>query len=140
MMVYVTQGCAAMGINLYGAFTMANRIKEAGLINVTERILKIPTVLDGLQGIALGPLCRGLGWSGGAHGPPRLLLVCNHIRPLSFYAPSIPPMHPYRSSQKRPYRIMTPHSIMGPAFMNQSPLFPYDRVRIHLPNQPVSCF
>ena len=79
MMVYVTQGCAATGINLYRALTMANRIKEVGFINVTERIPKIPTLLDGLQGIALGPLCRGLDWSRGAHGPPRLLLVCNHI-------------------------------------------------------------
>ncbi|OCL14534.1 S-adenosyl-L-methionine-dependent methyltransferase, partial [Glonium stellatum] len=82
MMVCITQGCAAMGINLYGALTMADRIKEAGFINVAKRILKIPigpwpknkllrkvglyyqaVVLDGLQGIALGPLCRGLGWS-----------------------------------------------------------------------------
>ena len=35
MIVYVTQDCAAMGINLYGALTMANRIKEFGFINVT---------------------------------------------------------------------------------------------------------
>jgi len=57
---------------------MADRIKEAGFINVTERLLKIPigpwlknkllrkvglyyqaAVLDGLRGIALGPSLQG---------------------------------------------------------------------------------
>lgn len=60
---------------------MAAKMREAGFVNVTERVFHVPlgtwprnkvlktvglywrTILtDGLQAIALGPLTRGLGW------------------------------------------------------------------------------
>ncbi|KAM5346559.1 hypothetical protein ACJ41O_009564 [Fusarium nematophilum] len=79
----ITQGLAALGVNFHAAAggALATKMREAGFINVTERVFHVPlgtwprnkvlktvglywrTILtDGLQAIALGPLTRGLGW------------------------------------------------------------------------------
>ncbi|KAJ4315587.1 hypothetical protein N0V84_008297 [Fusarium piperis] len=79
----ITQGLVSLGVNFHAAAggVLAAKMREAGFINVTERIFHVPlgtwpknkvlktvglywrTILaDGLQAIALGPLTRGLGW------------------------------------------------------------------------------
>jgi hypothetical protein len=78
----VSSGLAALGVDFGLTLSLAQIMRDAGFINVTERIFHIPigtwpknkvlkvvglfwrTILtDGLQPIALGPLCRGLKWS-----------------------------------------------------------------------------
>ncbi|EGZ77852.1 S-adenosyl-L-methionine-dependent methyltransferase [Neurospora tetrasperma FGSC 2509] len=80
----VRDGLAALGVDFHAAAggNLAQMMREAGFVNVTERILQIPIgtwpknkvlktvglywrtiLLDGIQAIALGPLTRGLRWS-----------------------------------------------------------------------------
>ncbi|KAK3354200.1 S-adenosyl-L-methionine-dependent methyltransferase [Neurospora tetraspora] len=80
----VHEGLAALGVDFHAAAggNLAQMMREAGFVNVTERILQIPIgtwpknkvlktvglywrtiLLDGIQAIALGPLTRGLRWS-----------------------------------------------------------------------------
>ncbi|KAH7175529.1 S-adenosyl-L-methionine-dependent methyltransferase [Dactylonectria macrodidyma] len=80
----VTEGLAALGVNFHAAANgnLANMMREAGFINVTERVFHVPLgtwpknkvlktvglywrtiLMDGMQAIALGPLTRGLRWS-----------------------------------------------------------------------------
>jgi hypothetical protein len=80
----ITAGLAALGINFAVAQGghLAELLREAGYINVTERVFQVPLgtwpknkalknvglywrtiLLDGIQAIALGPLTRGLHWN-----------------------------------------------------------------------------
>ncbi|KAF6796452.1 O-methyltransferase [Colletotrichum sojae] len=80
----VGQGLSKLGVDLNAAAgdQLPNLMREAGLINVTERVFHVPIgtwprnrvlktvgmywrtiLLDGLQAIALGPFTRGLQWS-----------------------------------------------------------------------------
>ncbi|KAL9111622.1 MAG: hypothetical protein Q9227_003895 [Pyrenula ochraceoflavens] len=78
----VEKGLARLGVELNASRTVAEKLREAGFVNVTERIFNIPVgiwprnkvlktlglymrevVMSSLQGIALGGLHRGLGWS-----------------------------------------------------------------------------
>lgn len=82
LMQYLGTALGVMGIDFWGASKLEEHAREAGFINVTTRILKLPigkwpqnnilrlagayfqaVILDGLQGIALRPLTRGLKWS-----------------------------------------------------------------------------
>ncbi|CAG9940765.1 unnamed protein product [Clonostachys rosea f. rosea IK726] len=79
----INAGLSALGVDFHAAAgsKLSNMMREAGFINVTERVLHVPlgtwpknkvlkavglywrTILvDGLQAIALGPLTRGLKW------------------------------------------------------------------------------
>ncbi|KAJ9638964.1 hypothetical protein H2201_007434 [Coniosporium apollinis] len=79
---YIQKGLAVLGPDLQAALKLADKLKATGFVNVEERVLKVPigtwarnqtlkkiglyfqaVLMDGLQGIALGPMCRGLGWS-----------------------------------------------------------------------------
>ncbi|KAK1986715.1 methyltransferase [Colletotrichum cereale] len=81
---HVVQGLSNLGINLNAAAgdRLPNMMREAGFVNVTERVFHVPIgtwprnrvlktvgmywrtiLLDGLQAIALGPFTRGLHWS-----------------------------------------------------------------------------
>lgn len=81
---YVHEGLSNLGIDLWATADgrLAENLREAGFANVTERVLHVPIgtwpknkvlktvglywrtiLLDGVQGIALGPLTRGLHWS-----------------------------------------------------------------------------
>ncbi|OHW97588.1 methyltransferase domain-containing protein [Colletotrichum incanum] len=81
---HVVQGLSNLGIDLNAAAgdRLPNTMREAGFINVTERVFHVPIgtwprnrvlktvgmywrtiLLDGLQAIALGPFTRGLHWS-----------------------------------------------------------------------------
>ncbi|KDN72361.1 putative methyltransferase domain-containing protein [Colletotrichum sublineola] len=81
---YVSQGLSNLGIDLNAAAgsRLPNMMREAGFINMTERVFHVPIgtwprnrvlktvgmywrtiLLDGLQAIALGPFTRGLQWS-----------------------------------------------------------------------------
>lgn len=78
----VAEGLGKLGVDFRKTLSLAQIARDAGFVNVTERILHIPvgtwpqnktlkicglwwkTILsDGLSPIALGPLTRGLGWS-----------------------------------------------------------------------------
>ncbi|KAK4178875.1 S-adenosyl-L-methionine-dependent methyltransferase [Triangularia setosa] len=80
----INEGLENLGVNFHAAAggKLANMMRDAGYVNVTERVLQIPIgtwpknkvlktvglywrtiLLDGIQAIALGPLTRGLGWS-----------------------------------------------------------------------------
>ncbi|KAK5019858.1 methyltransferase domain-containing protein [Cryomyces antarcticus] len=78
---YVTQGLRCVGVNFRVAPLLAAMMRDAGFINVTERVFSVPigtwpknhalrevglywreVLLEGLEAIALGPLTRGLGW------------------------------------------------------------------------------
>ncbi|KAK0718886.1 S-adenosyl-L-methionine-dependent methyltransferase [Apiosordaria backusii] len=80
----INEGLENLGVNFHAAAggKLANMMRDAGFVNVTERVLQIPIgtwpknkvlktvglywrtiLLDGIQAIALGPLTRGLGWS-----------------------------------------------------------------------------
>ncbi|KAK2045211.1 methyltransferase [Colletotrichum somersetense] len=81
---HVVKGLSNLGIDLNAAAgeRFPNMMREAGFINVTERVFHVPIgtwprnrvlktvgmywrtiLLDGLQAIALGPFTRGLQWS-----------------------------------------------------------------------------
>jgi len=79
---YIDQGLNALGVNFSGTLLLANRMREAGFVNVTTRIFHVPIglwprnkvlkmvglywqtiLMDGAQPIALGPMTRGLKWS-----------------------------------------------------------------------------
>ena len=78
----VEQGMARLGVELNSCRTVADKLRGAGFVNVTERIYNIPigiwprnkvlktlglylreVILSSLQGIAFGGLHRGLGWN-----------------------------------------------------------------------------
>ncbi|KPM39190.1 hypothetical protein AK830_g7374 [Neonectria ditissima] len=80
----VNDGLGALGVNFHAAAGghLAAMMREAGFINVTERVFHVPLgtwpknkvlktvglywrtiLMDGMQAIALGPLTRGLGWN-----------------------------------------------------------------------------
>lgn len=78
----IASGLGNLGVDFHYTLQLANRMREAGFINVTERIFHVPigmwpknkvlkgvglywrTILvDGLAPIALGPLSRGLKWN-----------------------------------------------------------------------------
>jgi hypothetical protein len=104
LMKYVGEALKIMGINFYGAVDLKDHMTEAGFVNVTERILKLPigtwpqnnllrkvgayyqaVILDGLQGIALRPLTRGLKWSAEAV-EVYLPLVRQHLKDPSIHS------------------------------------------------------
>lgn len=78
----VKDGLACFGVDLLAMRRNAQLLREAGFINVEEKVFKIPlgtwpknrtmkmiglymrsVIYDGLQGIALGPFTRGLKWT-----------------------------------------------------------------------------
>lgn len=78
----MSEGLGALGIDFHTTLSLAERMRAAGYVNVTERIFHVPiglwpqnrvlkmvglywrTILsDGCSPIALGPLTRGLKWS-----------------------------------------------------------------------------
>ena len=75
------EALAVLGLDMNRARKHAELMRNAGFINVEERIFKVPigswpknqsmkliglymrtVIYDGLQGISLGPLTRGLKW------------------------------------------------------------------------------
>ncbi|KAF2138077.1 uncharacterized protein K452DRAFT_234911 [Aplosporella prunicola CBS 121167] len=82
MLKYVAEGLKRLGPDLYGVLKLPQMLKDAGFVNVEDRITKVPIGpwaknkllrktglylqaigLDGLQAIAMAPMTRGLGWS-----------------------------------------------------------------------------
>lgn len=78
----VTTALANLGVNFNATLLLSQYMREAGFVNVTERIFHVPIgiwpknkvlkmvglywrtiLMDGLLPIALGPLTRGLKWS-----------------------------------------------------------------------------
>jgi hypothetical protein len=80
----IHEGLHNLGVNLgaAGDGSLPAMMREAGFVNVTERVLQIPIgtwaknkvlktvglywrtiLLDGISAIALGPLTRGCGWT-----------------------------------------------------------------------------
>ncbi|KAL1837042.1 hypothetical protein VTJ49DRAFT_4331 [Mycothermus thermophilus] len=80
----INEGLTSLGVNFHAAANghLADMMREAGFVNVTERVLQIPIgtwaknkvlktvglywrtiLLDGISAIALGPLTRGCGWT-----------------------------------------------------------------------------
>ncbi|KAL1302417.1 hypothetical protein AAFC00_002811 [Neodothiora populina] len=77
----VREGLRNVNVDLHSALTLRAKVERAGFQNVVEHIVKVPigswpanqllrkvgiymhaVLYDGLQGIAMGPLTRGLGW------------------------------------------------------------------------------
>lgn len=77
----ITAGLRPLGVDFRLAPTLANMMRAAGFINVTERVFFTPigpwpknralkevglywraTLMEGIEAIALGPMIRGLGW------------------------------------------------------------------------------
>lgn len=78
----IAEGLKALGVDLHAITLLAERMRAAGFINVTTNMSYIPisrndtqsktendaatwmrtAIYCGLQGTALGPLTRGLGW------------------------------------------------------------------------------
>lgn len=77
----IAEGLKALGIDLHAITLLAEKMRVAGFVNVTTNRSYIPIsrntksktendaamcmrsiIYDGLQGTALGPLTRGLGW------------------------------------------------------------------------------
>ena len=82
MLNLVRDGLEMMGVDLHGAPQLATKLRQAGFEGVDEQIVKLPigkwpknpllkkvglyfqaVIMDGLEGVTLGPLCRGLKWS-----------------------------------------------------------------------------
>ncbi|KFY27704.1 hypothetical protein V493_03360 [Pseudogymnoascus sp. VKM F-4281 (FW-2241)] len=78
----IAEGLKALGVDLHAITLLADKIRAAGFVNVTTNISYISisrnaqienekdagtcmksAIYTGLQGTALGPLTRGLGWS-----------------------------------------------------------------------------
>jgi hypothetical protein len=78
----VKEGLAVFGVDLLGMAKNTQHLKDAGFVNVEEKIFKIPlgtwpknktlktiglylrsVIYDGLQGVSLGPFTRGLKWT-----------------------------------------------------------------------------
>ncbi|CZR69809.1 related to methyltransferase [Phialocephala subalpina] len=78
----IKEGLAVFGVDLLGVTRNAQLLHDAGFVNVETKVFKIPlgvwpknrtmkliglylrsVIYDGLQGIALGPLTRGLKWT-----------------------------------------------------------------------------
>lgn len=78
----VSSGLSVLGVDFRKTLSLSQLVRDAGFINVTERVFHIPNgtwpknrmlkicglwwktiILDGLSPIALGPLTRGLGWT-----------------------------------------------------------------------------
>jgi hypothetical protein len=78
----IKEGLAALGVNLLAMEDNQARARSAGFVNVVEKVFKVPLgvwprdknmkmvglynrscIWDGLQGISMGPLTRGLHWS-----------------------------------------------------------------------------
>ena len=87
-------GIGKLGIDLSVATRNFSNLRNAGFINVQERVFKVPigtwpknktlqmiglylrtVISDGLQAISLGPLVRGLGWS-----PEKVELLLVEVR------------------------------------------------------------
>jgi hypothetical protein len=77
----VAKGLSVVGVNFRLAPQLVRFMREAGFVNVTERVFYTPigpwprnrqlrevglywraVLMEGLEAIALGPLTRGLGW------------------------------------------------------------------------------
>lgn len=71
-----------LGVNFHATLDLASHMRDAGFVNVTERIFHVPIgvwpknkvlkmvglywrtiLMDGLQPIALAPMTRGLKWT-----------------------------------------------------------------------------
>jgi len=82
LMKYVREALYVMGVDFFGATKLSGYMRDAGFVNVTQRVLKLPiggwaqnpllrkageyyqaVVLDGLQGIAMRPITKLLNWS-----------------------------------------------------------------------------
>lgn len=78
----ISEGLAALGVNFNMTTNLADKMRDSGFVNVTERIFHVPIgmwpknkvlkmvglywrtiLMDGLQAIALGPMTRGLKWT-----------------------------------------------------------------------------
>ena len=78
----VKEGLAVFGVDLLGMRKNAQLLRDAGFVNVEEKVFKIPlgtwpknktmksigmylrsVIYDGLQGISMGPFTRALKWS-----------------------------------------------------------------------------
>lgn len=78
----VSAGLSHLGVDLQKTLQLSTLMREAGFINVTERVFHVPIgmwprnrvlkgvglfwrtiLMDGISAIALGPLTRGLGWT-----------------------------------------------------------------------------
>lgn len=78
----VKQGLEKFGIDLLGPSKHSTWLKDAGFVNLEEKVFKVPIgpwaknetlrtiglynrsiVMDGLQGISMKPLTKGLGWT-----------------------------------------------------------------------------
>jgi len=78
---FVADGLATTGVDFHLAPRLSSFMRDAGFINVTERVFFTPigpwpknrvmkevglywraVIMEGLEAIALGPFTRGLGW------------------------------------------------------------------------------
>jgi SAM-dependent methyltransferase len=81
LLTLTKEGMKVMGVDLEGVLKKPDEMREAGFVDVQVKQIKMPigkwpknpllkkvglyllaVILDGLEGISLGPLCRGLGW------------------------------------------------------------------------------
>ncbi|KAK3321269.1 S-adenosyl-L-methionine-dependent methyltransferase [Cercophora scortea] len=79
---YIRQGLEAFGIDMHASDKNEHRLADTGFINIHQRLMKLPVgtwakdknmkmvglynrsaIYDGLQGITMGPLTRGLKWT-----------------------------------------------------------------------------